>query len=200
MWFFLFCFCHECPPACPPHQQTQPQQKSSIPIQARSIIHTAIAVLWHTDREGERRREAAEGRESGRDRGKRRGVLVFPKKGSFRDGICMCTQWQHPLCFTVSHVLLLSLPFCPHFAPFDLSFFFTSAHSFSPLLLPSSVTLSLLYLQISTLFLRLSVALYRCPPPPPQGGPDHRMSRTIRVLKTEGVNLIQGHLDECSYC
>lgn len=110
VWFLLFCFCHECPPACPPHQQTQPQQKSSIPIQARSIIHTAIAVLWHTDREGERRREAAEGRESGKDRGKRRGVLVFPKKGSFRDGICMCTQWQHPLCFTVSHVLLLSLP------------------------------------------------------------------------------------------
>lgn len=102
---FLFCFRHECPSACLPQQQTQLQQKFSIPIQTRSIIHNAIAVLWQ-------KREKETGRDGGGERhqkgGKRRGVVVFPKKGCFRDRICMCTQWQHPLCF--SHVSLLSLP------------------------------------------------------------------------------------------
>lgn len=33
-------------------QQTQPQQNFSILIQALSIIHTAIAVFWHSERVG----------------------------------------------------------------------------------------------------------------------------------------------------
>lgn len=138
------------------------------------------------------------GGRAGEIEGRGEGYWCFLRKAALEmEYVCVPSGSIHSVSLSPMSCYFLSL--CPHFAPFDLSFFFTSAHSFSPLLLPSSVTLSLLYLQISTLFLRLSVALYRCPPPPP-GGPDHRMSRTIRVLKTEGVNLIQGHLDECSYC
>lgn len=64
-----------------------------------------------------------------RNREKRRGVLVFPKKGSFTDGICMCAQWQHRL--------------FPHRRPAALPLV-TSPVSFSP---PSSfVCLALLHL------------------------------------------------------
>lgn len=66
--------------------------------------------LAHRERgRGMEEEGGGEGREGGkgRNRVKRRRVLVFPKKGSFRDGICMGTQWQHLLCSTL---VLLRLP------------------------------------------------------------------------------------------
>ena len=78
--------------ACLQQQRTQPQQKFSIPIQACSIIHSAIAVLWHREREGGRGMEerGSEGRrEGGREGEWSEGWGVGVKKSSFRDGICI---------------------------------------------------------------------------------------------------------------
>lgn len=75
------------------------------------------------------------GRVRNRGAGEEGGDLVFPKKGSVRDGICMCTQWQPLL---VSPVLLQlplitsPIPHPPSLAPFHLSFpFFLSFSIFS---------------------------------------------------------------------
>ena len=81
----LFCFCHERLPTRLLHQHTQPQQKFSLPIRARSIIHTAIEV----EKAGE-----GGGGDGGSNRREAEGKLVFSGGKKALKMEYVCAQWQ----------------------------------------------------------------------------------------------------------
>lgn len=132
---------------------------------------------------------------------------MFPKKGSFTDGICMCAQWQHRL-FPRRRPAALPLVTSPvSFSPpssfvclallhLICLFSFTPSRSFPSFpvhLVCRSLSASRTDLS-STIFLSrslsLSVTLSLSPLP---AGADHRASPNIRVLQNSrescGVNL-----------
>lgn len=150
-WVLCFCFVLSQMPVCMAASAADATATEILNPNSDSFNYLycycrALTKERERDRE-KRRREASKGRERWwRNRGKRRGVVVCPKKGCFKDRICMCTQWQHSLCFSMS---CYTLSVSPCFAPFH--FFLFHIFSFFSLLLPSPANFYLLYLQISTL-------------------------------------------------